>query len=378
MPSRALRGLRRRHLRPPCAAGHAPAAPPAPLEVLGAEDPLVEFYLEGLPGPRRVDRAAPVQEGPVHARVEGRQHDGQLALAHAVQRALRPEGLAVLRGQVAPAVGGPGRGEAVDHRPPLVLRGPGQGPVQRRLREDEAVTGPEARLAHELRELLVGEVREVRGDGEVALVGPGHDTEAAVPWAGLRELHAHGEELVAHLPVPELVGEGPGGLAALGDGPAVQRVPLGALALRDHEGGVVQPVPGAQQLVEHRRDGGVRQHGAEGLAVRPRPAEHAAHVEAAGPAVPGQRPGVAPVQAGGPERPRALVQVRLDVGVDRLVRQLHLLGREGGGQDDVAVEVEEVLVLERQPLAAAAGQGHVVLVAQLRRQVARMPHPRPG
>ena len=54
-------------------------------------------------------------------------------------------------------------------------------------------------LVDELAELGVGEVGERGGHGEVGLVRAGHDAEAAVARARGRELHAHREQLRAHL-----------------------------------------------------------------------------------------------------------------------------------------------------------------------------------
>mmetsp|Transcript_22050 Transcript_22050/g.73147 ORF Transcript_22050/g.73147 Transcript_22050/m.73147 type:complete len:317 (-) Transcript_22050:306-1256(-) len=270
-------------------------------EIARAEDSLIELDLPRLPRPRGHGLAAAVDRSAVHARVVRRLEHRALRLARPVEHALRPAG------QVAAPVRRPCGREAVDDCAALVGCRPGKGAVQRRLAEEEAVARLQRGLHHAARERLVRQVRERGRHRKVRLVAARHGAKAACALRRRAQLHAHRQQLVAHLAVPALVRERPGGLAGLGDCAAVQRVPLAAPLLRDQQRRVVEPVTDAHELVESPRDGGVRQKLAEGLSVRRPPAEHAAHVEAPRRAVACQLGRLAAVEPRRPQLAGALV-----------------------------------------------------------------------
>mmetsp|Transcript_40127 Transcript_40127/g.115819 ORF Transcript_40127/g.115819 Transcript_40127/m.115819 type:complete len:231 (+) Transcript_40127:254-946(+) len=222
---------------------------------------------------------------------------------------------------VAAAVGAASRREAVDDRPPLVLRAPGQRAVEHRLGEDEDVPWGRCRLPHVLRQLRVADVRQRGRHWVVGLVAAWHRAETPVPGASVCQLHADGEELGAHLPMPEAILQRPRRLPALRDCPAVQGVALGAQVLSDQKWRMVQAVANSQELSEDGDQPRVAHEPPERLAVWPPPAQHAAHVLPARAPVARQGPGLAAVEARGPEPPRPLVQrpeVRVHGGVGRL------------------------------------------------------------
>ena len=129
------------------------------------------------------------------------------------------------------------------------------------------VTDREGRRAH---------LRRYR---EVRLVAAGNRAEAARASRRIAQLHAHSQELIAHVAMAEVIGERPCWLARLGDRAAVQRVPLGALLLRNHQRRVVEAVANTHQLVQGARDLGVAKYFAEGFTMRGAPAKHAAQIE---------------------------------------------------------------------------------------------------
>mmetsp|Transcript_33021 Transcript_33021/g.87272 ORF Transcript_33021/g.87272 Transcript_33021/m.87272 type:complete len:278 (-) Transcript_33021:2-835(-) len=186
--------------------------------------------------------------------------------------------------------------------------------------------------------MLLGLLAVLQGvrEGEVHLVRPAHDAEAPVAVLVLGEHHGHRQEGVVELTVLAPVLQHRVEAALLRQRSAVQLEALAALLLREHRGQVVHAVAAADELVQVRHELWVRQQRAEGVAVRLRPAQHAAQVAAAGRAVARKRR----VGLRVPQRRLLPLEDVPRVGVDAGVHRGDFLRAQRPPHDDEAVEVE--------------------------------------
>jgi hypothetical protein len=119
---------------------------------------------------------------------------------------------------------------------------------------------------------------------KVNLVRAAQQHEAAVAGRGVHQLQARRQQVAADGAVGAPVGQLPVGAAVVAGGAAVEHEALGAAALLQHEGRVVQAVAAPAQRLVVRQQLRVAQHLPERAAVRARhvlPAEAAAEILAA-------------------------------------------------------------------------------------------------
>mmetsp|Transcript_10726 Transcript_10726/g.23319 ORF Transcript_10726/g.23319 Transcript_10726/m.23319 type:complete len:412 (-) Transcript_10726:419-1654(-) len=275
--------------------------------------------------------------------------------------------------EVRPAVRARRRREAVQRRAALDVGPPRPGPVDGPLGEEHDVPGPRDGVDDVLPVLVP--VDHTRGHGEVALVRPGHDAEAAVVRPVLpAQDDVAPQQARSDLSRAAAVGEVRAVLARDAvDGPPVQGEALPAPVVHEHEGDVVEAVPPPEYAREQRPEAGVGEDRLEDPALPGVPLEYPPQVEAGGPvAVHGRSP------RGVPERGVRPGHGLVRVGRYRGVAGGDLVGRQYAPHDEEAVQVEEVPLGVRHGRGMRRGDGavrHPRRRAEERRRVRRCVRP---
>ncbi|EJK61713.1 hypothetical protein THAOC_17752, partial [Thalassiosira oceanica] len=231
----------------------------------------------------------------------------------------------------------PGRPRPVQRRAALDVGPPRPGPVDGPLGEEHDVPGPRDGVDDVLPVLVP--VDHTRGHGEVALVRPGHDAEAAVVRPVLpAQDDVAPQQARSDLSRAAAVGEVRAVLARDAvDGPPVQGEALPAPVVHEHEGDVVEAVSLSEYAREQRPEAGVGEDRLEDPALPGVPIEYPPQVEAGGPvAVHGR------ALRGVPERGVRPGHGLVRVGRYRGVAGGDLVGRQDVPHDEEAVQVEEV------------------------------------